>query len=68
MADINRLMALLAEKGKTNRWLCNLPGVDQSTVSKWITNYSQSSVERVFKSMEVRDVDIDQVINIPQEE
>ncbi len=65
MGDINRIMALLAEKKKTNRWLCDQLGVDPSTVSKWVTNSSQPSVERIFKIMEILDVDIDQIINVP---
>lgn len=66
MQDINRLKILLAEKKKTNKWLCEQLGVNPTTVSKWCTNSSQPSVSMVFKVMEVLDVNIDQVINIPK--
>lgn len=66
MQDINRLKILLAEKKKTNKWLCEQLGVNPTTVSKWCTNSSQPSVGMVLKVMEVLDVDIDQVINVPK--
>ena len=33
--DINRLKVVLAEKKKTNKWLCEQLNVNPSTVSKW---------------------------------
>lgn len=49
MRDINRLKILLAEKKKTNKWLCEQLGVNPTTVSKWCTNSSQPSLEMVLK-------------------
>ena len=66
MQDINRLKILLAEKKKTNKWLCEQLGVNPTTVSKWCTNSSQPSVEMLFKMMEVLDGGIDQIINLPK--
>ena len=36
--EINRIKAVLAEVGKTNLWLAEQLGVNQTTVSKWCTN------------------------------
>ena len=66
MRDINRLKILLAEKKKTNKWLCEQLGVNPTTVSKWCTNSSQLSLEMVLKMMEVLDADINQIINLPE--
>ena len=78
MRDINRLKILLAEKKKTNKWLCEQLGVNPTTVSKWCTNSSQPSfskwctnssqpsLEMVLKMMKVLDVDINQIINLPE--
>ena len=66
LRDINRLKILLAEKKKTNKWLCEQLGVNPTTVSKWCTNYSQPSLEMVLKMMEVLDADINQIINLPE--
>ena len=66
MRDINRLKILLAEKKKTNKWLCEQLGVNPTTVSKWCTNSSQPSLRMVLKMMEVLDADINQIINLPE--
>lgn len=66
MRDINRLKILLAEKKKTNKWLCEQLGVNPTTVSKWCTNSSQPSLEMVLKMMEVLDAGINQIINLPE--
>lgn len=66
MRDINRLKILLAEKKKTNKWLCDQLGVNPTTVSKWCTNSSQPSLEMVLKMMKVLDADINQIINLPE--
>ena len=66
LRDINRLKILLAEKKKTNKWLCEQLGVSPTTVSKWCTNSSQPSLEMVLKMMEVLDADINQIINLPE--
>ena len=66
MRDINRLKILLAEKKKTNKWLGEQLGVNPTTVSKWCTNSSQPSLEMVLKMIEVLDVDINQIINLPE--
>ena len=66
LRDINRLKIFLAEKKKTNKWLCEQLGVNPTTVSKWCTNSSQPSLEMVLKMMEVLDADINQIINLPE--
>ena len=43
--DINRLKVVLAEKKRTNKWLCEQLNVNPSTVSKWCTNSSQPDLE-----------------------
>ena len=43
--DINRLKVVLAEKKRTNKWLCEQLKVNPSTVSKWCTNSSQPDLE-----------------------
>ena len=38
---LNRIKAVLAEKGYTGKWLAEQLGKDPVTVSKWCTNTSQ---------------------------
>ena len=35
--NLNRIKVMLAEKGKTNKWLAEKLGRDQATISKWCT-------------------------------
>ena len=62
MRDINRLKILLAEKKKTNKWLCEQLGVNPTTVSKWCTNSSQPSLETMIEIAKVLDVDVRDLI------
>ena len=45
---INRIKVMLAEKGKTNKWLAAQLGKDPATVSKWCTNASQPTLETMM--------------------
>lgn len=46
---LNRLRVVLAEKDKTNRWLAEKLKVNENTVSKWVTNTQQPSVETFYR-------------------
>lgn len=61
--DINRLKVVLAEKKKTNKWLCEQLGVNPSTVSKWCTNSSQPDLSTLVKIAALLEVDINELIN-----
>lgn len=43
---LNRIKVMLAEKNRTNKWLAEQLGKDQTTISKWCTNSSQPDLER----------------------
>lgn len=51
--NINRIKVMLAERNRTNKWLAEQLGKDPATVSKWVTNSSQPSIEMFFKIAEV---------------
>ena len=61
--DINRLKVVLAEKKKTNKWLCEQLGVNPSTVSKWCTNSSQPDLETIIKISRLLEVDVKELLN-----
>jgi putative transcriptional regulator len=46
---LNRLRIVLAEKDKTNRWLAEKLAMNENTVSKWVTNNQQPSVETFYR-------------------
>lgn len=51
--NLNRIKVMLAERNQTNKWLAEQLGKDPATVSKWVTNASQPSLEMIFKISEV---------------
>ena len=61
--DINRLKVVLAEKKKTNKWLCEQLKVNPSTVSKWCTNSSQPDLETLVNISNLLDVELTDLVN-----
>ncbi|MDV2465316.1 transcriptional regulator [Elizabethkingia anophelis] len=60
---INRLKVVLAEKEKTNKWLAEQLSKSEVTVSRWVTNEIQPSMETFLEIAKVLDVDIKDLIN-----
>lgn len=61
--DVNRLKVVLAEKKRTNKWLCEQLNVNPSTVSKWCTNSSQPDLPTLVKIANLLEVCVDDLIN-----
>ena len=61
--DINRLKVVLAERRRTNKWLCEQLNVNPSTVSKWCTNSSQPDIETLIKISHLLDVALADLVN-----
>lgn len=60
---INRLKIVLAETGKTNKWLALQLGKSEVTVSRWVTNEVQPSMETFLEIAKQLDVDVIELIN-----
>ena len=56
--DINRLKVILADKKKTNKWLAEQLGKDQTTISKWCTNSSQPDLASLIKTARLLEVEV----------
>ena len=54
---INRIKVMLAEKGRTNKWLAVQVGKDPATISKWCTNTMQPNLETLVQIAKILDVD-----------
>ena len=54
----NRIKAVLAEQDKTGTWLSEQMGRNLETVSRWMTNKIQPSVEQLFDIAKHLDVDV----------
>lgn len=59
---INRIKVMLAEKGKTNKWLATQLGKDPATVSKWCTNASQPTLETMMLIAKMLEVSIEDLV------
>lgn len=59
---INRIKVMLAEKGRTNKWLSEQVGKDPATVSKWCTNVAQPTLETMMQIARVLEVQVDDLL------
>lgn len=47
--SINRIKVALAEQNKTNRWLAEQMGKSEITISRWVQNKTQPSLEQLLQ-------------------
>ncbi len=60
---INRLKAVLAEQSKTNKWLAEQLGKNETTISRWCTNEIQPSMDNLVVIATLLKVDVRELIN-----
>ena len=58
----NKLKIVLAEKEKTGTWLSEQMGHSISTVSRWMTNKVQPSVEQLYEIARLLNVDMIKIL------
>ena len=63
MEDLNQLKIVLAKKKRTNKWLAEQLGVNQTTVSKRCTNTTQPDLQTLKRITELLEVNIQDLIN-----
>ena len=59
---LNRIKAVLAERGKTGKWLAEQVNRDPATVSKWCTNSAQPDLLMLAKIANLLDVDLRELL------
>lgn len=66
MAEIkyNRIKVVLAEKDRPNKWLATKLGKTEMTVSRWVSNKSQPSIEQLFEIARTLEIEARLLINI----
>jgi len=57
-----KVKAVLAEKDKTGTWLSEQMGRNIGTVSRWMTNKVQPSVEQLYDIAKHLDVDVRELL------
>lgn len=60
---LNRLKAVLAEQGKTSRWLAEQLGKSENTVSRWCANKVQPSIQQLNEIAHLLEIDVRTLIN-----
>lgn len=55
---------VLAEEQKSNKWLAEQLGKDQATISKWVTNSSQSDLKNLLRIAKTLNVDVARLLNL----
>lgn len=59
---VNSLKLVLVENDRTNKWLAEKLGKNESTASRWCTNDIQPSLETLIRIAEVLDIDVGELL------
>ena len=62
MENLNRLKAVLADAGQTNKWLAEQLGKDPVTISKWCTNTTQPDLQTLSRISDLLNIDISELL------
>lgn len=60
---INRIKIALVERNKTNRWLAEKTGKSDITISRWVQNKTQPSLEQLVEIAKVLEISPKDLIN-----
>jgi transcriptional regulator with XRE-family HTH domain len=60
--NLNRIKAVLADAGQTNKWLADQLGKDPVTISKWCTNTTQPDLQTLSMIAEVLGVNMRELL------
>jgi transcriptional regulator with XRE-family HTH domain len=63
MKEINRLKVVLVEQKRTGKWLAEILGKNEATISRWCTNETQPSLDTLLEIANALNVDIRELIN-----
>ena len=59
---LNRIKVVLVDKQKSNKWLAVQVGKDPATISKWVTNTTQPSLEALIAIANVLEVPVQELV------
>ena len=62
MENLNRLKAVLADAGQTNKWLAEQLGKDPVTISKWCTTTTQPDLQTLSRISDLLNIDIRELL------
>ena len=59
----NRLKVVLAEQNKSGKWLALQLGKTENTISRWVRNINQPTVEQLFDIAKILNVEVKTLLN-----
>lgn len=62
--NMNRIKVVLAEKNIQSKWISEQLGVSRATVSKWVNNTSQPSLEMIDRLAKLLAVDYTELLRL----
>lgn len=62
-APLNRIKVALVERRKTSKWLADKIQKSPTTVSRWVSNKIQPSLEQLFEIADAMEMDVKDLIN-----
>ena len=62
MAKLNRIRKKIEENELNNKWLADKLGKDQATISKWVTNTTQPSLEALIAIANALEVSVQELV------
>ena len=62
MVKLNRIRIVLAERDLNNKWVADKLGKDQATVSKWVTNTTQPSLQVLLDIAAALEVPVQELV------
>ena len=63
LTNLNCIKVALAEKNKSGKWLAEQLGKTDNTVSRWVQNKTQPSLEQLYDIARTLDVDVKDLLN-----
>ena len=61
--NLNRIKVALVERQKTSKWLAEQMDKSDTTVSRWVSNKIQPSVEQLFEIARILNMDVKDLLN-----
>ena len=61
--NLNRIKVALVERQKTSKWLAEQMDKSDTTVSRWVSNRIQPSVEQLFEIARLLDMEVKDLLN-----
>lgn len=63
---LNRIKVVLADKGKSNKWLAEQLQKDPAIISKWATNTTQPNLESLLMIAKLLDVEVNDLVRLEE--